>query len=43
MDDEVGLFSGNFILEYKEIDVYFDSSWMDMLGSCDDFNVGVGW
>ncbi|BEV13759.1 hypothetical protein HBDW_05470 [Herbaspirillum sp. DW155] len=42
MDDEAGPSSGNFILEYKETDVHFDSSWMDMLGSRDDPNVGAG-
>ncbi len=42
MDDEAGPSSGNFILEYKETDVHFDSSWMDMLGSRDDPNVEAG-
>ena len=42
MDDEAGPSSGNFILEYKETDVHFDSSWMDMLTNRDDPNVGAG-
>lgn len=41
-DDEAGPTSGNFILEYKGTDVHFDSSWMDMLSSRDDPNVGSG-
>ena len=42
MDDEAGPSSGNFILEYKETDVHFDSSWMDRLTNRDDPNGGAG-
>ncbi|WP_343649559.1 hypothetical protein [Herbaspirillum sp.] len=42
IDDEAGPSSGNFILEYKETDVHFDSSWMDRLTQRDDPNVGAG-
>lgn len=42
MDDEAGPSSGNFILEYKQTNVHFDSSWLDMLTNRDDPNVGAG-